>query len=965
MSLNNSAITQSIGIPYQQYVTSSAGHTLVSSSTYFNDTSDNLPRYKDADGLVYDPFITSSYAISSSYALSASYAPSSPSISSSYALTASYVETAQTASYVLNAISSSYALTASYAVSASYEITHELSSSYAETASFAQSGNGIFSGSFSGSYVGNGSGLTNIPTPNAVVTASNATNDDTIEFLKGGGGTFSITVNNIETSQTASYVLNAVSSSYALTASYAVSASHEIIKEVSSSYADTASFAQSGNGIFSGSFSGSFEGDGFGLTDVPVTVTNTLWVSTTGNNSTAQKGNVQRPWLSISASTAAASSGDSVIVEPGTYIESPFTISDGITLKSLGSLKSATISASNNSATFITQEANTRLEGFTVVCPSGSFPGIFYDSVGGGTIYDVTFKGQGNSIGFQISQSTAAISKVIFNEFRYGGGNFDKLAYVQGGILATDGVHIPGGGSIDKIFHTTAGRLQAINTNAGNPLVSSSFYNEGGTNIVLGTNLFNVQEAFHLASQDYTIQGMNVYIDDNVDKHITIDAGISGSDSSIFNLVSSHMQASKITANPDWVSSNHAFSFQDDGVTLEPAFRIYSDVEVGHANKGFTFGAGEGLPYNKGMKIINSGSTGFTDVTTAATSRDSSTFEFTYSSSGDAMYFGNTQKDPSIDDLYLYFTGLQYKQVSTGSYTPGDLTLEIFTTASTWEPIDGAQVVSSQEGYNYGNNVFSHNDSEEEVIANVNTDVWATSSLFSTEARWGRIRLVNTIATSPVFEQFIYTSNTTLINPKGQLSFRGKALYRDTIVAAGQIFGTGGGGTSAADVDIAVGSGAEPTGWNHEILTSRLDGSGDEIFTQLTVPAGTCTAYPLQVKIYYVMSTAGTVDLDLSVLPLGVAGVKVDDPDGGKVPTARTTGAATDIAANTALTSAKTTIGVTSIVQQLTFDDFDISSYYEGDMFLLRLGRTSGGVQDCNILGVEVSVVKWTLGERS
>jgi len=71
MSLNNSAITQSIGIPYQQYVTSSAGHTLVSSSTYFNDTSDNLPRYKDANGLIYDPFITSSYAVTASHALNA------------------------------------------------------------------------------------------------------------------------------------------------------------------------------------------------------------------------------------------------------------------------------------------------------------------------------------------------------------------------------------------------------------------------------------------------------------------------------------------------------------------------------------------------------------------------------------------------------------------------------------------------------------------------------------------------------------------------------------------------------------------------------------------------------------------------------------------------------------------------------------------------------------------------------
>tara|TARA_R110000851_G_scaffold110391_1_gene233126 strand:+ start:911 stop:2047 length:1137 start_codon:yes stop_codon:yes gene_type:complete len=54
----------------------------------------------------------------------------------------------------------------------------------------------------------------------------------------------------------------------AISASYAVSSSHEIIKEVSSSHADTASFAQSGDGIFSGSFSGSYVGDGSNLTGV-------------------------------------------------------------------------------------------------------------------------------------------------------------------------------------------------------------------------------------------------------------------------------------------------------------------------------------------------------------------------------------------------------------------------------------------------------------------------------------------------------------------------------------------------------------------------------------------------------------------------------------------------------------------------------------------------------------------------
>ena len=252
---------------------------------------------------------------------------------------------------------------------------------------------------------------------------------------------------------------------------------------------------------------------------------------------------------------------------------------------------------------------------------------------------------------------------------------------------------------------------------------------------------------------------MDGYVDDNVSKHITVDAGISGSTDSLFNIIGGHMQAAKISAPVEWIASDHAFTFQDDGVTLDQAYRFYSDVEIGHANRGFQFGAGEGLPYNKGMKIINSGSTGFTDVTTEATSKDSSTFEFTYSGSGDAMYIGNIQKDPTIDDLYLFFTGLQYKQVSTGSYSPGDLALEIYTTASTWESIDGAQCVSSEEGYNYANNVFAHNNSQEEIIANVNTNIWATSSLFSTEARWGRIRVVNPLTTSPTFEQFLFKPN--------------------------------------------------------------------------------------------------------------------------------------------------------------------------------------------------------------
>jgi hypothetical protein len=118
-----------------------------------------------------------------------------------------------------------------------------------------------------------GGGLMKIqfPTNGLAYTYSLPTATGTIALLNNSGsGDFQATG-----SFTGSFIgdgsdlIGVVSSSYALTASYAVSASHEIIKEVSSSYADTASFAQSGNGIFSGSFSGSFEGNGSGLTSIP------------------------------------------------------------------------------------------------------------------------------------------------------------------------------------------------------------------------------------------------------------------------------------------------------------------------------------------------------------------------------------------------------------------------------------------------------------------------------------------------------------------------------------------------------------------------------------------------------------------------------------------------------------------------------------------------------------------------
>ena len=90
-------------------------------------------------------------------------------------------------------------------------------------------------GSFTGSFTGL---ITNAQTASYVETAQTASYVETAQ-----------TASFITTAQTASYVEASnidgviVSASYALSASFAVSASHEIIKEVSSSHADTADTA--------------------------------------------------------------------------------------------------------------------------------------------------------------------------------------------------------------------------------------------------------------------------------------------------------------------------------------------------------------------------------------------------------------------------------------------------------------------------------------------------------------------------------------------------------------------------------------------------------------------------------------------------------------------------------------------------------------------------------------------------
>jgi hypothetical protein len=183
--------------------------------------------------------------------------------SASYALTASYAANVPlTASYALNAESASYSSTASYVelaqTSSYYDETDPVftavSGTFVLTSSFDQFTSSYNTGSFTGSFYGDGSNLTGIVSSkwtgsNPISRDGNVEITGSLNVNDGITGSLYGTASWAENSITASYILQAVSASYALTASYVENAqtASYVLNAISSSYTQTASYVDTLN----------------------------------------------------------------------------------------------------------------------------------------------------------------------------------------------------------------------------------------------------------------------------------------------------------------------------------------------------------------------------------------------------------------------------------------------------------------------------------------------------------------------------------------------------------------------------------------------------------------------------------------------------------------------------------------------------------------------------------------------
>ena len=737
----------------------------------------------------------------------------------------------------------------------------------------------------------------------------------------------------------------------------------------------------SASALVSSSF---FYGDGSNLTNLPagdVNTGNTLWVdSVNGNDGTAVSGRLTKPYLTVDAALNAATSGDTVVVRPGTYAESGLTLSGGVALISEGGYSQITIGDNAATSDIIAAQDGAWIEGITIAVPAGSGrAGLRYTGAGGTfSAYNMSYSGDG-ATGAGDGFVKTGTGKVIGAEVRVGTGGLNSVLRVDQGVMAFESIHVPqSAGTINAVAYVEAGsRAQLINFNAGNSNVTDVLFvtGSGSTAVCLNVNWFNVENGLNVDEDGCDVE-INSGKIEATGFSVKLNQAETFTAASQIGLSGLNMEP-KFSFPPSALNSNFEADFTNKvGPNYVAAdVQLGVDLVAGFPEKGTSLSTGEGEAYGTGIKVLSSDGTDtgttvgvVTDITEDATSRTGS---FTFQGGGvnHCLYFGTPRKDGT--DTLLKHYGMQI-ETTVGS-TTGEYVFEI------WDGVDWIDVdymaASVRETYRYANNIFWRDDSDEYIRFGINGDTtWTTSTIDTTEAYWSRCR-ITTSASLPTLRKSWIVPSFSNFSKLGLRQSLGLSMWEKTLVGAGNIFGESGGVVTA---NLAVGTGGLPTEWTQNMPNALLNQIGDAIYTQFAIPVGTCTAFPLSFKVLYsfvgsqpITATATGI---LSAIPLEVSGISVADPAGAKAPTARTaanTATLTAAAAPLALTSNLIPEGVTlpatldNQVHSITFTPLSIEGYYEEDIIAIRFELDDDGTpnQDVAIWAIIVEGVGFTDGK--
>jgi hypothetical protein len=731
------------------------------------------------------------------------------------------------------------------------------------------------------------------------------------------------------------------------------------------------------NGVESGN-----EGDVFLRTDagngeiyVNDDGTNTGWrrVLTQGGPGVATSGIVKisssgalTTHATISAALTVASAQDTVLVGVGTYAED-LTIPANVRVLGAYGARNTRITGTVATTTRVTLSSGSVLAYVTVTAPTNSNAAVSLTGSGTAFVDHVVVEGTGGTgRGFSMGGS----SHLLVRNCKMDTGTLDVLFECVSGTLDAVNTLVSGGTVSTAIARSVTGGtilLSDTTTTASVTLIDQII--EVGAATVIANNV-NVEAAttfIHMTDDASVVRVVGFNVQAIV--FLIVDGSLTGG---TLRLTGGDIRAAAASVPAGWYATADVVlsSLVEDQINLNGGFQWIGDLTQGTLDQGGFASFGQGGIGARGVTVLTTDATAtavsdggnFLDVTSTAVLPGPSTFTFQGTGVNHTILVGCSASDgTSLLRYYSWFVSQ-----TTGGAVNGQYVFEVWDGAQ-WSEV-GVMATSFDEGYKYANQVFLRGPSTEFLRFGIESAVtWTTKTINTVNAYWIRARIAAAPSVLPTFNRLLITRSNSFVSPSGQIQQLGVAQFRQTITAAGNVFGESGGVT---DASVTVGSGGDPTGWGHTIKNSLLNGNGDAIYFQFPIPRGICTAYPLNFEVFYQSSNAASVgtSVTFSVLPQEVSGVPVADPAGG-VPTVARTVANTDtLTANAGQAVTVTPLPSVAVdkIHLVSFEGYDISSYYEGDMIIVRFEYDNDGTPntDLTVWAIEISGVRFTAGTR-
>lgn len=536
-------------------------------------------------------------------------------------------------------------------------------------------------------------------------------------------------------------------------------------------------------------------------------------------------------YTSIGAALAVASSGDCILVSPGTYTEDPFTIPANVTLKG----NKTTLVANDPNSVFVTFSAYSALHDMGIdgvsnesACKiSGAGPtGIAFieNCYFSNCLVAVHANGLGNQF---ILEETKMYNTVATAVLADGSGRVDCsniLGYATTMCDANNGT----------IWVHNSGCLastNAIYARAGGKIFLHNFTGESCTNFIVVDGATTV------------VEGIAVY------SRSTVTYDILQTNSALVNISSAFMDQEKFSLNaPQYIQV-----FFGNETSNDESFICSKQLVVGIAEYGRNARFGSGDTTTRGMLVYtyNQATATYTDVTAAAKSPSGSTFTFPGTAVDNAIYVTTTLSDGDFKQI----KGMRVLIDTAAVLGATGVIVSEYWNGAAWATFNTMSVDKTLGRYPHSKKEIFLRTGEENINFSYKMEAdWTKNDppTLGTNRFWFRFRISSAVTTAPVFQQFVTYFDQSKLNGDGFLEYKGRArpLKRlpwdwGLVEAAAD---------SPADQDIYVSDNLDVGRVENSFANGAIDRSGFNAY----LPFDLDTSCPIRLRWSWFESVAST-----------------------------------------------------------------------------------------------------------